>query len=136
MKKFLKEFKEFALKGNVLDMAVGVIIATAFTGIVKSLTANFIDPILKFVTAREPITVVMMQTNSAAFLTEVINFLITAFVLFCLVKAVTKIMSIGKKPEAPAEPTTKVCPFCKTEISIEATRCPNCTSELETAEVK
>ncbi len=134
MKKFLKEFKEFALKGNVLDMAVGVIIATAFTGIVKALTANFIDPVLKFVTAKEPITGAMMKANSAAFLTEVVNFLITAFVLFCIIKAVTKIMSVGKKPEVPAAPVTKTCPYCKTDINIQATRCPNCTSELEKAE--
>ena len=134
MKKFLKEFKEFALKGNVLDMAVGVIIATAFTGIVKSLTENFINPLLQLVTAKEPITGVMMKTNSAAFLTEVVNFIITAFVLFCLVKAVSKVMSFGKKPQEPAAPTTKVCPFCKTEINIEAVRCPNCTSELEKVE--
>ena len=136
MKKFLKEFKEFALKGTVLDMAVGVIIATAFTGIVKSLTENFINPILKLVTAGEKITVAMMRANSAAFLTEIVNFVITAFVLFCVVKIVTKAMSIGKKPAAPAPVTTKECPFCKTEIHIDASRCPNCTSELEAIEVK
>ena len=130
MNKFLKEFKEFALRGNVLDMAVGVIIGTAFTGIVKSLTENFINPILKFVTAGERYTNADIMGFVSNFLTEVVNFIIMAFILFCLVKLIGKVTSIGKKPaEAPA-PTTKVCPFCKSEINIEATKCPNCTSEL------
>lgn len=131
MKKFLKEFKDFALRGNVLDMAIGLIIATAFTDIVKSLTANFIDPILKFVMAGARYEWTDIGRFASNFMVSVINFVIIAFVLFCIVKVVAKAMSLGKKKsEAPA-PVTKICPFCKTEINIEATRCPNCTSVLE-----
>ena len=89
MKKFIEEFKKFALRGNVMDMAVGVIIGGAFTGIV------------------------------------------TALVLFVLLKGINALMSIGKKPAAPAAPTTKKCPYCLSEIPIKATRCPHCTSELD-----
>ena len=73
---------------------------------------------------------------ASAFISALINFLIMAFVLFCMLKGINTLMSLGKKKEEPAAPTTKVCPFCKSEISIEATRCPHCTSELneETAE--
>jgi large conductance mechanosensitive channel len=130
MKKFLSEFKAFALKGNVLDMAVGVIIATAFTGIVKSLTENFINPILQFVTVGKRYSLLEIRVLFSNFATEVVNFIITAFVLFCLVKVINKLMTFRKKEEVKA-PVTKVCPFCKSEINIEATRCPNCTSELE-----
>lgn len=136
MKKFLADFKKFALRGNVLDMAVGVIIGGAFTGIVTSLTANFINPLLSFIMTGGPgvdANGVVWTAGGAisAFLTTVINFVITAFVLFCLIRAMNKIMSIGKKPAEPAAPTTKKCPYCCSEIAIEATRCPHCTSELK-----
>jgi len=138
MKKFLADFKKFALRGNVLDMAVGVIIGGAFTGIVTSLTTNFITPLLNKVMtghaggldeAGAPIVWSLGEAGSA-FLTTVVNFIITALVLFCLITLINKLMSIGKKPEAPAAPTTKKCPYCCSEIAIEATRCPHCTSEL------
>ncbi len=129
MKKFLQEFKEFALKGNVLDLAVGVIIGAAFQDIVKSLTDNFINPILKFVTAGARYDLHMVGEFISNFLSSVVNFIIMAFILFLIVKAVNKMMTIGKKPTEEA-PTTKVCPFCQTEINILATRCPNCTSIL------
>lgn len=135
LKKFLSEFKEFALRGNVLDMAVGMIIGAAFTGIVKSLTANFIQPLLDVVTGANRYGWSDIAGFGSAFLTEVINFIITAFVLFCLLKGINALMSINLKKkkveEAPAAPTTKICPFCKSEISIEATRCPHCTSQLD-----
>ena len=135
MKKFLAEFKSFALRGNVLDLAVGVIIGGAFTAIVTALTANFIQPILNFVTRAHPefYTGAELLGFLSAFVTAVINFIITALVLFLIIKGINGLMNIGKKKaeEAPAEPTTKVCPFCKSEIDITATRCAHCTSQLE-----
>lgn len=135
MKKFLAEFKAFALRGNVLDLAVGVIIGGAFTGIVTALTANFINPLLSYVMTGTP----GVDENGvawtaggacAAFLTTIINFIITAFVLFLVIRGINKLMTMGKKKEEAA-PTTKKCPFCFSEIPLEATRCPHCTSELE-----
>lgn len=134
MKKFIKEFKEFALKGNVLDLAVGVIIGGAFTGIVTSLTDNFINPILKFITAGARYSLADIGGFASNFISAVINFLIMALILFCLVKGINKMLTLGKKPEKPAEPTTKKCPFCMTEIDIKATRCPHCTSIIEIKE--
>lgn len=129
MKKFLDEFKAFALRGNVMDMAIGVIIGGAFSGIVTSLTDNFINPILNFLTGHATYTWSDIVGFGSAFLSAVINFLIMAFILFCLVKGINKLMSVGKKKE-PVEKTTKTCPYCQSEISIKATRCPHCTSEL------
>lgn len=134
MKKFLEEFKAFALRGNMMDMAVGVIIGGAFSNIVTSLTDNFINPILNFVTRAENYTLQDVSKFASNFVSALVNFLIMAFVLFCLLKAVNKIASLGKKPEAPAAPTTKKCPFCQSEIPIEAVRCPHCTSELPAEE--
>ena len=136
MKKFLEEFKKFALRGNVLDLAVGVIIGGAFTGIVTALTTNFINPLLSFVMTGGPgnlgDTGLAWTIGGAfsAFLTTVVNFVITALVLFCLIKGINKLMTMGKKKEAPAAPTTKKCPYCLSEIPIAATRCAHCTSEL------
>ena len=135
MKKFLDEFKKFALRGNVLDMAVGVIVGGAFTGIVTSLTANFINPLLNLIMtggAGEISDGVAWTLGAAvaSFLTTVVNFIITAFVLFVLLKGINRLMTLGKKKEAPAAPTTKKCPYCLSEIPIAATRCAHCTSEL------
>ena len=135
MKKFLDEFKKFALRGNVLDMAVGVIVGGAFTGIVTSLTANFINPLLNLIMTggTGEISDGVAWTLGAAvasFLTTVVNFIITAFVLFVVLKGVNKLVTLGKKKEAPAAPTTKKCPYCLSEIPIAATRCAHCTSEL------
>ncbi|MGN0970574.1 MAG: large conductance mechanosensitive channel protein MscL [Aristaeellaceae bacterium] len=135
MKKFLEEFKKFALRGNVLDMAVGVIVGGAFTGIVTSLTTNFINPLLNLIMtggAGEISDGVAWTLGAAvaSFLTTVVNFIITAFVLFVLLRGINKLVSLGKKKEAPAAPTTKKCPYCLSEIPIEATRCAHCTSEL------
>ncbi len=136
MKKFLNEFKTFALRGNVMDLAVGMIIGSAFTAIVTALKDNFIQPILDFVTRTHTAdfyTKEVLLGYVSAFISSVINFLIIAFVLFLLIKGMNTLMSIGKKKqeEAPAEPTTKICPFCKSEIAIDATRCAHCTSEIK-----
>lgn len=152
MKKFFGEFKEFIAKGNVIDLAVGVIIGGAFQSIVKNLVENMITPVISLLTKQvsftdmfvsldgnEYATLAAAQEAGAAtlnyglFIQAVIDFLITAFVIFLLVKGINKIRNMGKKEEAPVEeaPTTKVCPFCKSEIAIDATRCPNCTSEVE-----
>ena len=152
MKKFFGEFKEFIAKGNVIDLAVGVIIGGAFQSIVKNLVENMITPVISLLTKQvsftdmfvsldgnEYATLAAAQEAGAAtlnyglFIQAVIDFLITAFVIFLLVKCINKIRNMGKKEEAPVEeaPTTKVCPFCKSEIAIDATRCPNCTSEVE-----
>ena len=111
-KGFLAEFKEFALKGNVMDMAVGVIIGAAFGNIVTSLTENFINPLIQAITKSDSVEVGGTFTirgavfNYGAFISAIINFLIIAFILFCLIKAINKAMSIGKKKEEekPAEP--------------------------------
>ena len=129
MRKFIEEFKAFALKGNVMDMAVGVIIGGAFSGIVTSLTDNFINPILKFLTAGARYSLQDVGGFASNFLSAVVNFLIMAFILFCIMKAINKAMSFGKKQEVEVK-TTKICPYCRYEIPIEATRCGHCTSEL------
>ena len=152
MKKFAGEFKEFISKGNVIDLAVGVIIGGAFSGIVTNLVTNIITPAISLLTGKvsftdlfialdsgEYATLAAAQEAGAAtlnyglFIQAVIDFIITAFVIFLLVKGINKIRSLGKKEEEVVEaaPTTKVCPFCKSEISIDATRCAHCTSEVE-----
>ena len=141
MKKFLEEFKKFALRGNVIDLAVGVIIGGAFTGIVNAVSNDFINPLLSFVTSMgkdwglmaDGATPWSPAAVGADFLTTIINFLITAFVLFMIIKFFNKLSAIGKKPEAPKAPTTKKCPYCLSEIPIEATKCAHCTSELPKA---
>lgn len=136
MKKFFQEFKEFALRGNVMDMAIGIIIGGAFSGIVTSLTDNFIYPIIYVITGQATYTTADVANFASSFLSGVVNFIILAFILFCLIKAINKALTVGKKEEEPAAPTTKVCPFCKSEIPIEATRCAHCTSELPQEEPK
>ncbi|MBU5482565.1 large conductance mechanosensitive channel protein MscL [Blautia sp. MSJ-19] len=131
MKKFIEEFKAFALRGNVMDMAVGVIIGGAFSGIVTSLTDNFINPILNVLTGGATYSLADVAGFASSFLSAVVNFIIMAFILFCLLKAINKLTGLTKKPEEPAEPETKICPYCQSEISIKATRCPHCTSILE-----
>ena len=130
MKKFIAEFKTFALHGNMMDMAVGVIIGGAFSNIVTSLTDNFINPILSLVTGAATYTLQDVAGFASSFISALVNFLIMAFVLFCLLKAVNRLASVGRKEEAPAAPTTKKCPYCLSEVPIGASRCPHCTSEL------
>jgi large conductance mechanosensitive channel len=133
MKKFLKEFKEFALKGNVMDLAIGVIIGAAFQDIVTSLTENFINPIIGCIGGAEVqgrIHLVGDQyINYGAFITAVINFIIMAFVIFLLMKGINKLMTVGKKKEEAA-PLTRKCPYCFGEIDKKATKCMHCTSDV------
>ena len=136
MKKFFKEFKEFISKGNVLDLAVGVIIGGAFSTIVTSLTDNIINPLINCIGGAEIQGKIHLIGDNyidyGAFISAIINFLIMAFVIFCIVKAVNKAMTIGHKKEekAPEEPKTKICPFCKSEIAVDAVKCPHCTSDI------
>ena len=102
MKKFMQEFKTFALRGNVMDMAVGVIIGSAFSGIVTSLTDNFINPILNLVTGGATYTLQDVASFASSFLTAVVNFLVMAFVLFCLLKGMNKLASLAHKKEEGA----------------------------------
>lgn len=135
MKNFLKEFKEFAMRGNVMDMAVGIIIGAAFTAIVTSLVDDILSPIIGLLVQVDfndlAVTIGSVDFRYGAFIMAIINFIIVAFALFIIIKALNKAASLGKKPAEEETPTTKECPFCKSEIHIEATRCPNCTSELE-----
>ncbi|MCD7981371.1 MAG: large conductance mechanosensitive channel protein MscL [Clostridiales bacterium] len=148
MKKFLNEFKEFALKGNMMDLAVGIIIGAAFTAIVSSLVDDIINPFLGLFTGhidfsnlfvaldgQEYATLEAAESAGAAvikygsFVSNVINFIIMALVVFLIVKVINVMRErMEKKPEEA--PTTKNCPYCRSEINIEATRCPNCTSQL------
>ena len=134
MKKFLKEFKEFALRGNVMDLAVGVIIGGAFQAIVASLTGDVISPLIGLVAKTDFTDLVWrirgVDIKYGAFVTALINFIIMAFVIFMFLKMINKLTSIRKVEEPKKEPTTKKCPYCCSEIAIAATRCPNCTSIL------
>ena len=135
MKAFMKEFKEFISRGNVMDMAVGIIIGGAFTAIVNSLVEDIINPLLGCFVSMDFSAWTIPLVGEAAlgignFINAIISFLIMAFILFSIIKAMNKAASIGKKEEEPAAPTTKMCPYCKSEIAIEATRCPHCTSQL------
>ncbi len=127
--KIVKEFKEFIAKGNVLDMAVGIIIGSAFTAIVTSLVEDILTPIITAFTADLNFKDLnfhgIMYGN---FINAVISFLLTAIVLFTIIKTINKMKR--EKPEETVEPTTKTCPYCKSEIAIDATRCPHCTSEV------
>lgn len=133
MKKFFNEFKEFALRGNVMDLAVGVIIGAAFQAIVNSLVNDIISPLIGLIANTDfsdlYIPVGDVQIKYGAFITAIINFIIMAFVIFLLVKGLNKLSGLGKKKEEAA-PTTKKCPYCFTDIAIEATKCPNCTADL------
>lgn len=139
MKKFFAEFRKFIARGNAMDMAVGVIIGGAFTAIVTSLNKDIITPILGIFGGIDfsGLSVKLGSGEDApllmygSFITAIINFLITAFVIFCLVKVINKAVEGRKKKEEPAAPTEKDCPFCKTKIHIDAVKCPHCTSDLQ-----
>ena len=140
---FLEEFKTFILRGNVMDMAVGVIIGGAFTAIVTSLNADIITPIIGLFGGTD-FSYLKVTLGSSAnapvltygnFITAVINFLITSLIIFCLIKAINKAVdkasALRKKEEEEVLPTEKECPYCYSKINIKATRCPHCTSELK-----
>jgi large conductance mechanosensitive channel len=141
----LKEFKEFAMKGNVLDMAIGIIIGAAFGKIITSLVSDVIMPPIGLILGRVDFSSLFLNLsgthydslaaakaagvatiNYGLFLNTVIDFLIVAFVIFLVIRQVNH----WKKPVPAAAPVTKECPYCFTAIPIKATRCPNCTSEL------
>ena len=135
----IKEFKEFITRGNAMSMAVGVIIGGAFTAIVTSLNEDIITPILGIFGGVDfsALSVKLGSGENAPvlgygnFITAVINFLITALVIFLIVKALNTMSEKMKKQEEAAPATTKTCPYCQSEIPIKATRCPQCTSELK-----
>ncbi len=136
-KGFINEFKEFAIKGNAMSMAIGVLIGGAFSGIVTSFTNNILNPILNCFgkmdsgeVAKLAIKIKGQSIEIGAFLADIVNFLIVAFVVFLLVKGMNALANIGKKEEAPA-PKTKKCPYCKSDIAIDAVKCPHCTSDVE-----
>lgn len=140
-KGILAEFKKFIMRGNVMDMAVGVIVGGAFTSIVSSLNTDILSPLLAVFGGIDfsHLSITLGSGEEApvlaygSFITAVINFLITAFVIFMLVKVINIINDklTPKAPEeAPPAPTTKECLYCKSTIAIAATRCPHCTSEL------
>lgn len=141
-KGFFNEFREFISRGNVMDMAVGVIIGGAFSGIVTSLTEDIISPILGLFGGMnfDQLSVNILgevTLNYGKFITAVVNFLIMALIIFCMVKAMNameaeaaKLAHLNAKEEEEPAPTTKICPYCKSEIPIDATRCAHCTSEL------
>ena len=147
----LKEFKEFIMRGNVMDLAVGVIIGGAFSSIVTSLTDNFIQPLINLIGGAEikgtiPLGDIGQALNYGAFLTAVINFLIVAFVLFIMIKTINTLerrskerleklaakVKKGEKAEEVEEgdPETKLCPYCLSEIPFKATKCAHCASDL------
>ena len=130
MKKLLKEFKEFAMKGNVLDLAIAVVLGAAFGKVVTAVVEIFLNPILEAL-PKSPEGGTGFVGSLISFAAVVVEFLLIALVLFAIVKAANKAKELTKKEEPAAEPTTKVCPFCQSEISIKATRCPHCTSELK-----
>ena len=150
----LKEFKEFALKGNIIDMAIGVIIGGAFQKIVSSLVNDIIMPALAIFTGKVDFSdLVFTVGNSSikygAFITTIVDFLIIAFSIFIAIRTINKLNDKAKEnldkvshknkifkkntaKDTIEEPTTKICPFCFSEINIKATRCPHCTSDLTT----
>ena len=137
MKGFIKEFREFINRGNVIDMAIGVIIGAAFKDIVNSLVENIINPVIGLFGGKNFDQYELVLFGDAtlkygAFITTVINFLIMALVIFFMIKIMNGIAKKFEKPavEEPKAPTTKKCPYCMSEIAIEATRCPHCTSVL------
>lgn len=148
-KGFFSEFKKFIMRGNVLDMAVGVVIGGAFSSIVTSLVNDIIMPLISMITKGIDFsnwfialdgshykTLAAAQKAGAAtlnfgkFISLVINFIIVAFCIFIVIRGINRLADMTKKTEEEEKPKTKICPYCKSEIPIDATRCPHCTSEL------
>ena len=141
MKEFFNEFKKFAMRGNVMDMAVGIIIGAAFGKIVTSLVEDVIMPPIGWILGNVDFSDLVLKLNDevsikyGAFLNTIISFIIVAFAVFILIKAINTLQAKMTKAEADAAanaaPTTKKCPYCCNDVAIEATRCPFCTSELK-----
>ncbi len=145
----LKEFKEFALKGNIMDLAIGVVIGGAFQKIVTSLVEDIIMPFVSMITGRVDFSDMVLKIGNATikygnFITAIVNFLIIAFSIFIVVRYLNKLSKISEEigndiaskldkseDKEEVEPETKICPYCLTEIKYKATRCPHCTSKLE-----
>lgn len=154
----LKEFKEFAMKGNIMDMAIGVIIGGAFQKIVTSLVNDIIMPTIAIFTGKVDfsdlvITIGNSSIKYGAFITTIVDFLIIAFSIFIAIRSINKLNDKTKEnmekmvkknkflrekkkkeEEVKPKPTTKVCPYCFSEINMKATKCPHCTSDLENLE--
>lgn len=142
-KGFFNEFKKFVLRGNVIDLAVGVIIGGAFQAIVKSLVDDIVMPLVGMVTGNIDFSQRVWKIGEGEFaatvtwgnfVTAVLNFLIMSFVIFCFIKLINVITEKAlKKKDEPKEeePTTKKCPYCCTEIDIKAVKCPHCTSDIK-----
>ena len=130
MKKFLEEFKAFAMRGNVVDMAVGVVIGAAFGKVVTSLIEIFLNPILEALPKMEN-GGTGFAGSLISFCAVLVEFILTALVLFLIIKAMNAAKNAKKKPAKEEAPTTKQCPFCLSDVPIKATRCPHCTSELK-----
>ena len=146
----IKEFKEFIMRGNVLDLAVGIVIGAAFASVINSLVNDIIMPPIGYMLGgvnfndlflsldgQEYASLAAAQEAGAAtinyglFINAIIVFLVVSFVIYLIVKAANRMQSAEE--EAPADPTTKECPYCRSEIALAASRCPNCTSQLESA---
>lgn len=141
---FFDEFKKFAMRGNVIDMAVGIIIGAAFGKIVDSLVKDVLMPPIGLLLGKvdfSDLKIVLTEgenpvsINYGLFINALISFIIVAFAVFILIKVINKLqekmIKEEKAEEVAAEPTTKVCPYCCSEVAIKATRCPHCTSELK-----
>ena len=145
--KMVDEFKQFIMRGNVMDMAVGVIVGSAFTGIVNSLVNDIIMPVITLLTGKINFTDLMISLDGNTyktladaqeagasviaygnFIQLIVQFLLTAFVLFMVIKGINKLHKPAPAPEP--EVTTKTCPYCKSEIHKDATKCPHCASEV------
>ena len=155
MKEFLNDFKAFAFKGNMMDLAIGMIIGAAFTALVNSVVSNLFMPVISLFTGGIDFSNLYLPLSAGSkdalmagadiataraagsvlpygtFITDLIQFLILAFVVFLMVRALAKMMKNAKEEEAAEAPTTKECQFCKTEIHIDAVKCPNCTADLK-----
>lgn len=134
---FFAEFKKFVMRGNVIDLAVGVIIGGAFQTIVNSLVNDIVTPLLGIILGKIDFSSLAITIGDASigfgkFITAVINFFIMALVIFVIVRSINQVSErLHKKAEEKPEPTTKKCPYCKSEIAIDAVKCPHCTSDVE-----
>ena len=135
----IKEFKDFAFKGNVLDMAVGVIIGGAFTAVVQGVVSNILEPVVQLIMNHSEEGLIVWKAslsgNVSALISAIISFFITALVLFLIIKGIktaeAKAAALTKKEEEAPAPTTKTCPYCKSEIPVDAVKCAHCTSDVK-----